>query len=78
MKKRLVERVAKKVSKQIITVKVETQALTFSTQGYNKQLHVKRVTLLSASFYILNLCVLLAFKTVIGELLFLKAFRGLI
>ena len=39
-KKRLVERVAKKKYTQIITLKVEK--LTLSTQGYNKQLHVKK------------------------------------
>ena len=36
-KKRLVERVAKKVSIQIITLKVEKQTLTLLTQGYNNQ-----------------------------------------
>ena len=57
-KKWLVERVAKNVSIKMITLKVEQ--LTLSTQGYNKQLHTceKRITSLSASSYILNLCVL--------------------
>jgi len=39
-KKRLVERVAKKVSTQIITLKLEK--LTLSIQGYNKHLNVKK------------------------------------
>jgi len=36
------ERVAKKVSIQIITLKVVYQILTLSTQGYNKQIQVKK------------------------------------
>jgi len=41
-KKRLVEGDAKKVSIQIITLKVEKQTLILLTQGYNNQLHVKK------------------------------------
>ena len=36
-KKRLVERDAKKVSIQIITLKVEKQTLTLLNKGYNNQ-----------------------------------------
>jgi len=36
--------------------------LALSTQGYNKHLHVKKVTSLSASYYILNICVLLVLR----------------
>ena len=56
-KKRLVESVARKVFLHFIP-------LTLSIQGYNKQCE-KRVTLLSASFFILillNLCLLLVLR----------------
>jgi len=53
-KKLLVEMVAKSFNTNNIK--------SWITQGYNKQLHVKKVTLLSESFYILNLCVLLVLR----------------